>query len=267
MVIEDLNQTAIEERLSSCRLCERVVYLNEVGSTNDWLRVRAEGGETGGTLVVANYQSSGRGRLGRRWEAPVGTSLLSSLLLHPGWPADRAQWLTMIAGLAAAGAVEQETGVQVALKWPNDIMVHHNGWHKIGGLLLEVELKAGRLLWAILGIGINVNMGRSQLPETLAPASSLYLVAGREVSRLGLLDCYLRRLEDLYHAAEAGQSPLSGWKSRLMMLGLNLRIAGPGLTAPLEGVAEDVDATGCLLVRTPDGALHLLSAGDVSLHG
>ncbi len=113
-----------------------------------------------GAVVLTEFQEHGRGRLHRSWEAPPHTSLLFSVLFRPDWPASRLSWLTMLAGLAVIKALEKETYLPLALKWPNDVLVKHlDTWHKFCGILLEGSLSPDqRLEHAVLGIGINVNI-------------------------------------------------------------------------------------------------------------
>lgn len=220
-----------------------------------------------GTVLLADFQRQGRGRLERRWEAPPGSALLLSVLLKPDWPPVQAGWLTMIAGIAVAEAIVKVAALKTGIKWPNDLMVHHGGiWRKVCGLLLEGEVDAnGRFSQAILGIGINVNMTQAQLPEASTPPTSLLIAAGRPVSRLALLDALLARLEFHYEAAVAGHSPQPEWSRRLIMLGKPVTITYAGEGRVLHGIAESTDEWGQLRVRDAAEELHTVAAGDVTL--
>jgi BirA family biotin operon repressor/biotin-[acetyl-CoA-carboxylase] ligase len=219
-------------------------------------------------MVIADFQTQGRGRQQRRWEAPPRTSLLLSLLLRPGWPVTRAQWLTMSAGLAIASAIEAHTSLEVGLKWPNDIMLRETEkgtpqWRKAGGILLEAVLESGRLKEGLLGLGLNVNIARQELPESAVPATSLLAAAGRRVDRLALLAHILRQLEGLYEESAAGRSPQPAWDSRLITR--NKQVTVVTNEGAVQGMALGSDEWGRLLVRTADGALLRFSAGDVTL--
>jgi BirA family biotin operon repressor/biotin-[acetyl-CoA-carboxylase] ligase len=217
-------------------------------------------------MALTDFQSHGKGRLNRRWEAPSGSSLLVSLLFRPNWPPQQAYWLAMMAGLAAVSAVRQETDLNPALKWPNDLVLEVEGvWHKFGGLLLEANFENDRLAYAVLGSGINVNIPPDALPEAAVPATSLLALTGRPVNRLSLLNRYLMELERLCEAAVSGQSPQPAWVERLITLGRPVRVSGGSLETTVQGTAEGVDEWGRLLVREDDGRLHTLAAGDVSL--
>ena len=241
-------------------------YHASVSSTNDLLAELARQNAPAGTLVVTDYQKQGKGRLGRRWLAPAGTSLLFSLLFRPNWPPEQAAWLTMLAGLAAVEAIRSATGLTVSLKWPNDLVLPNAGeWRKVGGLLLEGQFISGRLTTAILGIGINVNIEANQLPETISPATSLLIESGRMFPREKLLNLLLTTLESAYEVVARGQSPKADWEKHLVTLGHRVRLSQSGGGETLTGVAESVDDWGRLIVRDDEGRRHAYSAGDVTL--
>lgn len=238
-----------------------IYYWPQLASTNDEARRLARAGAPEGTLVLTDYQTAGRGRLDRRWEAPPGTSLLLSLVFRPLLTPVQVQQLTMVCGLAVAEAIELVTGLQVGLKWPNDIMV---GGAKVGGVLTEIELIANRLDFVVVGLGLNVNLDPAQLPaDLLVSATSLAHELGRDVARLPLLWVLLRSVEKRYVALSAGHSPQGEWVERLVTLGQPVAVTASGST--LEGVAEGVDANGALLLRLDDGRLQTIMAGDVTL--
>ena len=268
---ERLDEIAVQSALSTGWLGRSYHYRPTIGSTNDRLKemAAASDGEElpAGTVLLANFQSHGRGRLNRRWQVPAGTSLLFSVLFRPNWPADRANWLIMATGVAAVEAVIAESGLMAGLKWPNDLMVDVAGeWRKAGGLLLEGNLSAdGRLESAILGIGINVNVPAEQLPEATVAATSLLVAGGRPVSRLALLVTLLERLEAHYEAADRGQSPQVAWLQHLITLGQAVQVTNAVSGQTLRGIAEGTDDSGHLLLRDEREELHRVSAGDVTL--
>lgn len=244
-------------------LGRHLLYLPETPSTNDRLRSLAQEGAPEGSVVITDYQSAGRGRLGRRWEAPPGECLLLSLLFRPQLAAQQVQRLTMICGLAAVDAIATETGLDAALKWPNDIVARGG---KLGGILTEVSHQADRLDYVIAGVGLNVNLDPAALPgRLLAPATSLAHLVGRRVDRLPLLWAFLRSLEARYLALQDGVSPHQEWAERLDTLGQSVTVVtGDRL---IEGLAEGVGADGALLVRQANGQLQTVVAGDVTLRG
>jgi BirA family biotin operon repressor/biotin-[acetyl-CoA-carboxylase] ligase len=275
-----LSSHEISQGLRTRFLGRHLVYLPEVESTNEVARRLGQEGAAEGTLVIADYQSGGRGRLGRSWQAPPGSSLLFSLLFRPPLAPALMQRLTMACGLAVAEAIEVQTGLDVGLKWPNDVMI---GGQKTGGILTELELRGSVVEFAVVGIGLNVNLD----PEALAalaedprpspplaeysrpvaeysrPATSLSHALGRPVPRLPLLLALLDAAEARYLALCQGHSPYQEWAERLTTLGH--RVVVSGAARPLEGVAEGVDADGALQLRLDDGRLETVLAGDVSL--
>jgi BirA family biotin operon repressor/biotin-[acetyl-CoA-carboxylase] ligase len=228
----------------------------------------AHKGEPAGTLLLADYQSQGKGRLGRRWQAPAGSSLLLSLLFRPDWPIEQANWLTMIAGLAVVRAIEGETNLTTALKWPNDIVIVRGGQtRKVGGILLESEMSLHRLSWVVLGIGLNVNISADQLPQASTPAPSLFVELDQTIHRQQLLIRLLHELDILYSSADSGSSPQPAWNDLLVNSGKPVRVTGAGRQAPIVGMSEGTDSWGRLLVRDNEGNLVAISAGDVTLRG
>jgi BirA family biotin operon repressor/biotin-[acetyl-CoA-carboxylase] ligase len=240
-------------------------YLN-VTSSNDIMANMARNGADAGTIVVADYQSQGKGRLGRRWQAPAGTSLLFSLLFRPSWPPERASWLTMIAGLATVRAVESICGLNPTLKWPNDLMLPVSGhWHKFGGILSESLTADGQWQATIIGIGINVNIDPLQIGATRVPATSLMLASGQRVERAVLLNELLTTLEQIYAEAERGVSPRASWESCLVTLGRRVVVSHTNDNKTIAGTAIRTDEWGRLFVRDDNGLEHVVSAGDVTL--
>ncbi len=265
---EVLQETAVLSRLSTRWLGRHYHYFPAIPSTNDYLKQRlAEVGQElpHGMVVLADYQSRGRGRLQREWVAPAGTSLLLSMLFWPDWPPEQGNWLAMMGSVAAAEAMEELTGVSVGIKWPNDLMIELDGvWHKVSGLLLEGNLdENGRLQSAILGIGMNVNMAADQLPPAVTPATSLLIASGHPMDRVALLVAFLARMEQYYEAAVAGTSPRPAWHDRLITIGQMVQVSGQ--MWQVKGVAEGTDEWGRLLVRAENGRLHTIAAGDVTL--
>jgi len=259
-------KTALTTRAFGCNL----VVLSSTGSTNDVAKGLAARGASEGTVVVADRQTAGRGRMGRRWLAPPGTCLLCSILFRPDLPPAQAQWLTMLCALATADAVEEVARLRVALKWPNDLIIESRIpnpesriWRKLGGILTETEVTGERLEFVVIGIGINVNVPPDVLP-TLAPdATSVLAEIGQPVDRVALLATFLDGVERRYESLRTGESPYREWAARLGTLGQP--VEATVFEEVVTGRAESVDEDGALLLRTSDGALHRLVAGDVTL--
>lgn len=262
LVAEKLSVRMIRSRSHTKLIGKRIVYYPSVGSTNDVARTLAESGAQEGTVVVADEQVLGRGRRGRRWLAPAGTCLLFSLLLRPPLAPHQCSRLTMACSLALAESVESHTGLVIGLKWPNDLLVQER---KVGGVLTELGIEETRLAYAVVGIGINVNLDFTA-PEVAfleEKATSLSRELGVRVAREPLLGCILNRLEARYLALCDGWLPYQEWKARLVTLHRHVVVSSRG--SELEGWAEDVDHDGVLLLRVKDGRVVRVLAGDVSL--
>lgn len=239
-------------------------YHPTLPSTNTHLQALAEQNAPAGTLIITDHQTAGKGRLGRRWQAPAGSSLLFSLLFRPNWPAEQATWLTMMAGLAVVRGIAETTGLAVQLKWPNDVVIARpGGLHKLGGLLLSASLADSRLTSTVMGMGINVNIRPDQLPAGHTPATSLLAQLDQPVHRPTLLNHILCHLETLYDQAEQGQSPQPSWQAELVTLHKPVRVKQGERV--IKGKAIGTDAWGQLLVEVEGGKVVVVPAGDVTL--
>ena len=232
-----------------------VRWFGELDSTNTWALEEGRSGAPEGLVAVADYQSAGRGRLGRRWIAPPGRSLLASILFRPALPAERLHLLTVAVALAAADACIELAGVDAALKWPNDLLI---GDRKVAGILAESIVcdDGGRAV--VVGIGINVEWP-SDLPEEIAAtATALNLASGQSVDREELLVLLLRGLDQRYPPTPG---LVEEFRRRCTTLGQRVRVDTGGDV--LEGTATDVDGDGLLVLQTDDGAERKLAVGDV----
>ena len=226
-----------------------VRWLSEIDSTNRYLIDEARAGAPTGLVVVADHQTSGRGRLGRTWVAPPGASLLVSLLLRPTVAPDRRHLLVMAAGLAMAEAVEAETGVVAGLKWPNDLLV---GERKLAGILAEATADA-------LVVGIGVNIEWHEVPtELTAIATACNLEGGRPTTPATVLQAFLGRYTDRLEDLDASRV---AYEARLLTLGRRVRVEQAG--GVLTGVAIGVDPDGRLRLRTDDATELAIAVGDV----
>lgn len=263
--MSDLNAERIEAALETRWLGRGATFHPRIGSTNAKVKRLAENGALEGTLVVADYQTAGRGRLDRRWWSPPGSNLLLSILLRPVFlMPHQAQRLTMLCSLAVCDAIAATTGLRAGVKWPNDVLL---GGKKVCGLLAELGIVGAQLDYVVVGIGLNVNarFEGSDAPTLMAPATSLKIEAGREVSRLAVLAALLERVEWRYERLRSGELPHDEWQSRLVTLGQQVQVT---LTdRALNGRAVGVDADGALLVRRADGEIERVLAGDVTLRG
>jgi BirA family biotin operon repressor/biotin-[acetyl-CoA-carboxylase] ligase len=252
-----LDGALIEQRLRTRYLGRNLLYLDTVSSTQDVARAEAERGGPVGTAVLAEEQTAGRGRLGRAWVSPAGKNIYVTLVMRP--PAAKLRVLSIVSPLAIADALEG-IGLTPKLKWPNDVLV---GGRKIAGILIETELSGDAVKYALVGIGLNVNLDVDAVPEIAGIATSVRRELGRDASREELLAALLNAFEARYEEALHGDAVFRAWRSRLETLGRRVR-ATLGERVE-EGLAEDVDAEGNLLVRRDDGSLAVVEAGDVTL--
>ncbi len=239
----------------SGQLGSHIVYYPSVDSTNSRARALLREGAVHGAVVVADEQTQGRGRLGRRWTAPPRSGLAVSVCLRPpaGFPLPL---VTVTAALAVGDTVRAVVGAsRCTLKWPNDVLVDGR---KVCGILVELDGTPGA--WTVVvGIGLNVNAA-PPLPTAISLASAV----GVPVPREPLLIDLLAALEGyLDHATTQPEAVMSLWRDRLDTLGRRVRVAAP--SGVLEGLALDVDGDGALLLRLDDGTIRPLHAGDVSL--
>lgn len=243
--------------LATRRIGKRIHCYEETDSTMDIAHRLAAAGEPEGSVVVAEGQRGGRGRLGRRWVSPKGKGIYCSVLLRPPLALSEVPRLTLMAAVAVARAIRQVTGIRAEIKWPNDVMV---GSRKVAGILTELTAELNRVNVCIVGIGINVNTPRRLLP---AHATSLAEEGGAKVSRVELARALLTQMDRLYEGFLArGMEPiLEEWRGFAGFLGRRIRVEVQGRR--VDGQAVDVDASGALLVRTDTGLVESCSAGDV----
>ena len=253
----ELFAETVRKNLPTRFIGQRLVYYYSVASTMTAAREQATQGAPHGTVVAAEMQPAGHGRLGRAWLSPRG-NLPLSIVLYP--PPAYLPYLVMAAALALADNVKTVTGLTPALKWPNDLLLSGK---KLSGILVESGA-CGEKTFAVVGIGLNVNMHVEEYKEIAATATSLADELGRPVSRLALLRELLVQFERRYLMLEAGQEQVfAEWRARLATIGERVRVqAGQ---EGFEGTAEDVAGDGSLLLRLADGTLRKIAAGDVTL--
>ncbi|AJE03460.1 biotin--[acetyl-CoA-carboxylase] ligase [Geobacter pickeringii] len=240
-----------------------LVCLRETESTNVVAYRLAAEGAAEGTVVIADSQSRGKGRLGRAWESPQGVNLYCSVILRPAILPHHAPQLTFLSAVAVAEAIERTTPLVPAIKWPNDVLI--NG-RKVAGTLNEMSAETERVEFIILGVGVNINMRREQFPASLRhPATSLAIEGGGEVERVRFLRAFLESLDRLYHRYRSeGYEPLrQAWLSRSVVMGRRVSVAiGEG---SVKGVVTGIDEIGALLLQTADGGTERILSGDVTV--
>ena len=256
------NETTIADQIHTKWAGKTVHFARETDSTNLWIKRLAKEGASEGTIALAEFQSAGRGRLGRSWEVPEGTSVMMSILLRPQFEPQYAPTLTLVMGMAVAKAVKS-LGFDVSIKWPNDVVVSHK---KICGILTEMGVRDGKIDYAVIGVGINVNI--KEFPEEMADkATSLYLESGREFDRSQIPGLVMEAFEE-YYEKFAATCDLSGLKEEYESILANYNQPVRVLAKePYEGVARGITDGGELLVEKTDGMIVAVSAGEVSVRG
>ena len=253
----------VAEALDRCRarlggFAARVVWFPEVASTNDSAAGLAESGATEGTIVIADAQSAGRGRLGRTWSSPGGAGLYVSTILRPS--RRTAALLTIGAGVAVCEGIRAATGLTPDVKWPNDALI---AGRKVAGVLAEASAAAGALQYVVLGVGINLAPA-AHAREVADRATSLEAELGRPVDRGLVLAELLSALAIRYAEIQRGETAatIDAWRM-LASATLGRLVQWDSGGTPQRGVARDIDESGALLVDTPGGRIRVI-AGTVS---
>lgn len=258
---KELDVDKLQEGLCTKRFGRGIFFLKEVGSTNDFAKELARYGAEEGTVVIAETQKAGRGRLGRGWFSPKD-GLYFSVILRPKISASEAVNLVFVAGLAVAKVLDEVYGLRIETKWPNDVLV--NG-RKICGILSEMTSLKDRLNFVVVGVGVNANFDvEKSLPRELwESATSVENELGKRVDLQELLRVLLERLDCVYEQfLKEGFNPiLERWKSYAGFLDKRVTVASE--TERLCGLALDVDGEGALVLRLDDGTVKRVFVGDL----
>lgn len=259
-VPDALTAEVVAPRLTTAWLGRAWRHLGSAGSTNDEAATWARAGAPAGAVVVADEQTRGRGRLGRRWHSPPGESLYLSVVLRPPLPPHRVPPLTLAAGVAVAEALVA-SGVVPALKWPNDVLVDGK---KVAGILTEMSADVDRVHHLVVGIGVNLN--GCQFPDELAAiATSVALARGAPVVRAELAAILCARLEHWFDqfVGDGPAAVVAAWKQHARFFGRRVHVSSG--RDQLDGVAEDLEDDGALRLRLDDGRAARVVAGEISL--
>jgi len=259
-----LTPLSLTAGLDARRIGATVVCLKQTESTNTVAFKLAQEGAAEGTVVIADQQTAGKGRLGRVWLSPAGVNLYLSVVLRPAISPVAACQLTFLSVVAVARAIESCTALAPQIKWPNDILI---GGKKVAGLLNEMNAETEKVNFVVLGIGVNLNMRLAQLDESVLrhPATSLLEAGGEEVDRLDFTRTLLKELDGLYHRflTEGEGAIRAEWLERSAMRGRRVKVnCGE---REFTGRVTGVDTFGALLVELTDGTLETVLSGDVAL--
>jgi BirA family biotin operon repressor/biotin-[acetyl-CoA-carboxylase] ligase len=247
----------IQHGLKTKSLGRKVLYFDSLDSTMDMATKLAMQGCPEGTLVLAEAQSKGRGRMGRAWHSPKYKGLYFSLVLRPKISVDKAAVITLLCGVSIAEAVKEISGSDVQIKWPNDILIRNK---KLGGILTEIKAEMDEAAFMIIGVGLNINNDKKSL---ITGATSLREEAGSSFKRVEVLRAILQRLEAHYlsfrHKGPA--EIIEKWRRLALTIGRRVKVSSH--SEHIEGEAFDVDLDGALLIRNDSGLTRKVIAGDV----
>ena len=220
-------------------------------STNTLAKELAREGAVHGTLVLAEEQTAGRGRMGRPWFSPKGKNLLVSLLLRPPTPAEEAFIFTMVLAIAAIDAMERGCGLKASIKWPNDL---YAGRKKLGGILTEFSARGKGVEYVVIGLGLNVNWNPGDGEIMLYPATSVFTETGKKISRTDLLVEILKSFDAYYRQVLGGKRDqlFQTWNERSLILGKHVKI--DTTNGQISGRALRIDRNGALILMNDLGA-------------
>lgn len=261
---EVLSESELGSRIRTRWAGRNLSYLKETDSTNNDAKRCMEEGGVHGTLIVAERQTAGRGRRGKLWESPEGTAVYMTIGMRPEFAPDKVSMLTLVMALSVAEAIEEQSGLEAGIKWPNDVVVNKR---KVCGILTEMILEAEYIRCVVTGVGINVN--QPSMPEEIAQtATSLFIEKGEKLSRAALIESVMRHFENNYDCF-IGSLDLSelkeAYEARLANKDQLVRVLDP--KGEYEGIARGIRCTGELIVELPDGIVREVYAGEVSVRG
>ncbi len=253
----------INEFLHTKRMGRNITCLDTIDSTQKLALELAGNGADEGTIVLAEEQTGGRGRLARKWFSPKYTTISMSMLIRPDLPLSRAPQFTLIAAVAVALAIEEVTGLTPEIKWPNDLLL--NG-KKVTGILTELQAEANQIRSMIVGIGINVNQKEKDIdPEIKQPATSLLIESAKSVSRDRLIAIILQNFEKFYDLyIREGFRPIKIiWESYSISIGKTVKAKTS--KGEIVGKALGITEEGVLQLEDSDGKIHFIYSADIEI--
>lgn len=248
--------------LDTTRIGQLVYAYDEVVSTQPLAHELAAKGAPEGTIVLAELQTGGKGRLGRQWHSPKGSGIWMSLIIRPAIPLPKTPQMTLLTAVSMARTIQEQTGVPIKIKWPNDLYI---GDKKVCGILTELHAEADCVHYLVIGIGINVNSEAHDFPEELAHiATSLRIESRRRVNRLELLQRFCRHFEETYDTyLQRGFQPVrEEWEALSYTIGRWVNVQT--ISQKLEGRAVGLDEEGVLLIEDAAGNRHKVYSADVN---
>lgn len=257
-----LSETNILAGIATEQLGHHLFFHDSLPSTQKEAHHLAEDCAEDGTLVVADEQTNGRGRLGRGWHSPSGTGIWMSLILRPDMPLRHTPQLTLLTSVAVVRAIRKETGIECGIKWPNDIL--YDG-KKLVGILTELQAEAAHVKAIIIGMGLNVNTVPNDFPEELrSVATSIKSITGQDQDRAVLIQTILKEFETLYRTYLDEGFPMIKllWESYAISLG-RMIYARTVTGDVIKGFAKGIDEDGVLLLEDDIGDIHHIYSADI----
>lgn len=259
-----MTKDAVGSMLNTCWAGKPIVYFEETDSTNNQAKKLGEQGREHGTLVIAETQTSGKGRRGRSWVSPAQGNIYMTILLKPDIEPAQAPMMTLVMAHSAALAIRETTGLEAQIKWPNDVVVERK---KVCGILTEMSAEIDYVNHVVIGIGINTNM--PEIPKELqAKATTLAKEKGRPVERARLAAAVINRFEkdyDIYMESKDLSNFKDSYNQMLVNAGREVSIQEAG--REYCGQALGINDSGELLVKKEDGSIRQIFAGEVSVRG
>jgi BirA family biotin operon repressor/biotin-[acetyl-CoA-carboxylase] ligase len=247
----------LENHLTTSIIGKQVVYYKSVSSTMEIARKLAKDGSAEGTVVIADNQTSGRGRSGKTWLSPDG-NLAISIILHPSL--ENLSKLIMISSVGIVRSIEMLTGIEAKIKWPNDIIIRGK---KVCGILIENEIKGNMVNFSIVGIGINIDLNPLEFPEISAVATSLSHESSKEISKAELICVVLSELERQYLLFQSGIDVYNEWYKQIETIGKVITVKSGGTV--IKGKVETITENGNLILRDLDGRVSEIISGEVTI--
>jgi BirA family biotin operon repressor/biotin-[acetyl-CoA-carboxylase] ligase len=254
----------LKARLGTSIIGREIIYKSKIDSTQRFaISIADTGASPNGMVVIAEQQKNGRGRLGRKWVSPLG-GLWFSVILRPEIPTASITFLPFVAALAVREAIAVTTKLQARVKWPNDVMISGK---KVAGILLDISAEADSINYAVIGVGINVNVDSRDISAKISGAQQITSIKnelGRDTSRLELLQIALEKLETYLDGfyKKGGSKIVADWKQQTDMLGRHVSIIQNGKVL-CDGVASDVEDDGSLVISAKSGERIRIASGDV----
>jgi BirA family biotin operon repressor/biotin-[acetyl-CoA-carboxylase] ligase len=240
-----------------------ILFYDTVDSTNTVAEMLAEKGKAEGTVIIADSQVKGRGRLGRPWISPPGMNIYMSIILRPEIESKDITLITIMTAIVCTIALRKVTGLNVTIKWPNDLIISEK---KIGGILTEVKIAYKRIKYAVTGIGINVNMDSDAFIDEIKDiATSVKIETGAPCSRAEICRKILNEIDHWYELLKEMERNvlISEWQQLTSTLGREVKITTGKET--FTGFAESINDEGMLIVKLPSGDLRLIRSGDLTI--